>query len=155
MTMIDRLFPTKEITSYRGHPIAKWSFVVITLITVIRSLIHIVFPDGGLQVIATVPLDQFTNDGARAVIFFGGLWGISQLLISLFYVIVLWRYRAFIPLMYLSMLLEYGSRILLAQFKHLPLTGVAPGGIGSYGILIVTSLLFVLSLQHRNATHAS
>jgi hypothetical protein len=70
--------------------VAKWVFVLLTVMTIGRSLIHIFLPDGGASSIATIPLDDFTQDGSDAVIHIFAQWGLSQLLFGLMYVIVLW-----------------------------------------------------------------
>ncbi len=53
--MLDAIFPTQGINRYRGHTLAKWVFILITFITLVRSLIHKFAPDGGAQSIATIP----------------------------------------------------------------------------------------------------
>jgi len=125
--MLERLFPTNKTNTYRGNPIAKWVFVMLTLVTIARSLVHMFASDGGAQSIATIPLDSFTANGADAVILIFALWGLSQLLIGIIYGIVLWRYQALIPLMYLLMIFEYGIRIVLGAIKPIETTGTHGG----------------------------
>ena len=76
--MLNNLLPQPITNRYRGHPIAKWVFVAMTVLTVARSLAHIFPPDGGAQSIATIPLDQFTANGAAVVIHIFSEWGLSQ-----------------------------------------------------------------------------
>ena len=104
--MLDRLLP-RRVDRYDGHRLALWLFVPITLVTLVRSAIHVFEHDGGAQSIATIPLDTMTSGGAEAVILVFALWGLSQLLLGLVFVVVLWRYRGLVPLMYLLLLLEY------------------------------------------------
>ena len=79
----------KEINNtYQGRKIALYLFYFFTIMTVVRSLIHVFAPDGGAQTIATIPLDSFSNEGASAVILIFSLWGLSQLIMGMFYVIV-------------------------------------------------------------------
>ena len=98
----------------------KWAFVLLTVMIIGRSLVHIFLPDGGALSIATIPLDNFTQNGADAVIHIIAQWGLSQLLFGLIYAIVLWRYQALIPLMYLFILIEYSGRLLLALARLKP-----------------------------------
>jgi len=42
--------------------------MLLTVITIGRSLAHIFLPDGGAQSIATIPLDSFTTNGEATVI---------------------------------------------------------------------------------------
>ncbi len=87
--MIEKLLPRKVTNEYRGHPLAKWVFAALTLITLGRSLVHMFAEDGGAQSIASIALDAFSTGGADSVITVFGLWGLSQLIIGLLFVIVL------------------------------------------------------------------
>ena len=87
--MLKAMLPEQLTNAYRGRPIAKWFFVVLTIMTVARSLIHILAPDGGAQSIATIPLDTYTESGSAAVVLIFALWGLSQLLIGIIYILVL------------------------------------------------------------------
>jgi len=62
--MLEHLFPQNKTNTYRGNPIAKWVFVLLTIVTTARSLVHMFSSDGGAQSIATIPLDSFTANGA-------------------------------------------------------------------------------------------
>ncbi|MFC1960526.1 hypothetical protein ACFLYO_07440 [Chloroflexota bacterium] len=147
--MIERLFPRQLNNDYLGSPIAKWVFVVLTFVTIVRSLIHMFAPDGGAQSIATIPLDGFTPEGASAVILIFALWGLSQLLIGVIYGVVLWRYQAFIPFMYLLLIVEYVMRMVLGMMKPITTTGTAPGGVGNYVIVPLAVVMLWLSLRRR------
>lgn len=144
--MLKRLFPPQANNHYQGPAIALWFFVLITLFTLVRSCLHIFLPDGGAQSIATIPLNSFTPNGAASVILLMSLWGLSQLLMGLFYLVVLWRYRTLIPLMYLLIILEYVGRMLLMHFKPIHITGTAPGHIGDFIMVPLAFLLLILSL---------
>ena len=104
--MIDKMFPKQLNNDYNGHALAKWVFVLLTTVTIVRSLIHMFSSDGGAQSIATIPLNSFTQGGAAAVVLIFSMWGLSQLLIGFVFVVVLWRYKAFIPFMYLLIIIE-------------------------------------------------
>jgi len=148
--MLERLFPQNKTNAYRGNPIAKWVFVLLTIVTIARSLVHMFSSDGGAQSIATIPLDSFTVNGADVVILLFALWGSSQLLIGIIYGFVLWRYQALIPLMYLLMIFEYGMRIVLGAIKPIETTGTAPGAIGDYIIIPLAIIMLVLSLRNSD-----
>lgn len=146
MTFLNLLFPTPANNTYRGRKIALWFFILLMLFTIARSLVHIFAPDGGAQSIATFPLDSYTQGGAAAVVHLFALWGLSQLLLGLLYLVVLWRYRSLIPLMYLLLVIEYSARLLLGLFKPVQLSGTAPGGIGNYLLIPIALLMIFLSL---------
>lgn len=147
--MLERLLPKQLNNDYTGSPIARWVFVVITIITIARSLVHMFAPDGGAQSIATIPLDTFTDNGAATVILMFALWGLSQLLVGVIYVVVLWRYRALIPFMYLLLFVEYAMRILLGALKPIETVSTAPGAIGDYILVPLALVMLVLSLRDR------
>ena len=146
---MDRLFPKVADNTYTGHPIARWVFIFMTIVTIIRSLIHMFSADGGAGSIATIPLENFTDNGAAAVILAFALWGLSQLIVGLIYVVVLWRYQSLIPLMYVLMIFEYVMRIVLGEIKPIDTVSTPPGAIGDYVIIPLASVMLFLALRDR------
>ncbi len=73
---MNKILPHIVDNTFRGRKVALWFFYLITLVTVIRSCIHIFKDDGGAQSIATIPLDTFTDAGASSVIFYFCLLGV-------------------------------------------------------------------------------
>jgi hypothetical protein len=107
-------------------------------------------PDGGAQKASRrTRWDGFTPNGANTVILMFALWGLSQLLIGIIYVAVLWRYNALIPFMYLLMILEYGLRIVLGTLKPIETTSTAPGAIGDYVMVPLAIIMLILSLREN------
>lgn len=150
MQFAQKIFPKEINNTYVGNKIALYFFYLFTIVTVVRSLIHMFAPDGGAQSIATIPLDTYTSEGAQTVILIFSLWGLSQLLMGLFYVIVCWRYKTLIPLMYLFIVLEYAMRLVLATIKPIETTGTAPGGVANYIVIPIAAILFLLSVNSKN-----
>lgn len=144
-----KLFPQPTTNRYCGAPIAKWVLILLMVITLGRSFAHIFLPDGGAQSIATIPLDSFTANGEATVIHIFALWGLSQLLFGLLYIVVLWRYQALIPPMYLFIFVEYTGRLLLTFAKPIVTHGTAPGAIGNYILIPLAPLMLVLSLKEE------
>lgn len=150
--MLDRLFPKQLDNDYRGHPLALWLFVPVTAVTLGRSLVHMFFADGGAKSIASIPLDAMTSNGAAAVILIFALWGLSQLLLGLLYVVVLWRYRALLSLMYLLLILEYAGRLALGAWKPMETLERPPGAMGSVLFLVLGVAMFALSLRRAGGS---
>jgi hypothetical protein len=124
----------------------RLSFVLIfvfTLVGIIRSLLHIFLPDGGAQVIATIPLDSFTEEAKAVVIGMFALWGLSQLLSSLIYVYILFKKKQWLPFAWFLLLIEYASRWLIGQFKPFETVQTAPGAIGNYVFMILSVAMLV------------
>lgn len=150
--MIKRLLPQQVTNDYRGHPLAKQLFIALTVITIGRSLVHMFAEDGGAQSIASIALDAFSDGGANTVITVFGLWGLSQLIIGLLYVIVLWRYQSLIPLMYLFFSFEYFMRLLAFLYTPgLEKLETAPGEIGNIIFLPLGLVMLGLSLRVSQA----
>ncbi len=145
--MLNHVFPQKADNDYQGKLIALWVFAAITIVTIARSLVHIIAPDGGAQSIATIPLETYTDAGARTVVLMFAYWGISQLLMGFVYLLVLIRYRAMIPLMYLLMAAEYGLRLLMGWLKPIETVETAPGAVGNYAFIPLALVMFWLSLH--------
>ncbi len=148
--MLEKLLPAQVNNSYRGHRLAKWIFIALTVITIGRSLTHMFAEDGGAGHIASVPLGSFTPQGASALITVFGLWGLSQLIIGLLYGIVLWRYQSLIPLMYLFFSFEYFMRLIASVYTPgLATVETAPGAIGNVIFLPLGLAMLWLSLRER------
>ena len=149
--MLENLFPKTVTNEYRGARIARWVFVALTVLTLARSLAHILLPDGGAQSIATIPLHVFSPEASAVVIGMFAQWGLTQWMFGLLYVIVLWRYQAWIPLMWLFVLFEYSGRLLLGITKPFETVGTAPGAIGNFVFIPLALLMLALSLRGENS----
>ena len=150
--MFNKIFP-KNAQHYQGTKFALYAFFIITIITLVRSSIHMFASDGGAQSIATIPLNQYSTAAASAIILFVSLWGLSQIIIGLVYVVVIFRYQGLIPLFYFLMFLEYSMRIVLGHAKPIITTGTPPGEVGNYIMIPLTVILFILSLYSYNKTN--
>lgn len=145
--IMDYILPTPITNHYQGHSLAKWVFVLITIATIIRSIIHIVALDGGAQSIATIPLQLYSSAASDTIIMLFALWGLSQLLVGLVFMIVLLRYQSLIPAMYGILIIEYTMRIMIGVMKPIETVGTAPGGVANYVIVPVALLMFIMSLR--------
>jgi hypothetical protein len=145
MNFIQKIFPSKITNKTIENKIPYFVFIAITALTIIRSLVHIFAPDGGAQSIAGFPLDTYPEAASSMIILIFSLWGASQLLMGIVYVVVIFRYKSFIAFMYLLILIEYLSRYLLGVFKPAISTHVIPGGVLDY-VMIPLSLIMLLML---------
>jgi len=141
-----KILPKIIDNQYKGKVIAKYVFLLLTIVTVARSLVHMFSPDGGAQSIATIPLDSYTSAGAASVIMIFSLWGLSQLLMGVVYGVVFLKYKSLIPFMYVLLIIEYIMRIVIGIMKPIVTTGTAPGGIGNYILVPLCIVMLVLSL---------
>ena len=150
-----KVLPKEINNNYNGRKIALYFFYLFTIMTVVRSLIHMFAPDGGAQTIATIPLDTFTKAGASTVILIFALWGLSQLIIGMFYVIVCWRYKSLIPFMYLFLFIEYSMRLILGFLKPIETSGTAPGAVVNFIFPPLIIILLLLSLNSKKSEKPS
>lgn len=149
MKIINHIFPKTIDNQYRGNKIALYFFYLIAAITVVRSLIHTFATDGGAQSIATIPLYNYSEQASKTVILIFALWGLSQLIMGIFYVIIALRYKSLIPLMYIFIVFEYFMRLVLGIIKPIVTEETAPGGVANFVLIPLGIILFTLSVYYQ------
>ena len=147
--MINRIFPTSFDNQFPGHKIALYVFYALTALTLWRSQHHLFAEDGGAQSIASIPLDTYSVNAAETVVGIFALWGLSQLIIGLIYLLAAVRYRALIPFLYLLFTLEYAMRLWVGANKTIETSGTAPGSLINLPFMIAGVVLFALSIWRR------
>lgn len=145
--ILNIIFPKIINNNFYSSKLALYVFYIITLITLWRSQHHLIAADGGAQSIATIPLDTFATIGSEAVISIFAFWELSQLIIGILYLIASIKYKSLIPLLYVLMFLEYLIRLIIDVFKPLPTIDTAPGQIGNYIFMAISSAMLVLILK--------
>jgi hypothetical protein len=139
-----RIFPKQVDNNFQSYKIAAIIFLLVTILTIIRSCIHILAPDGGAGSIAGI--DVSVAGGSDIVSMFA-FWGLSQLLMGIVYLVVYFRYKSLIPFMYLLILVEYSGRIAIGLIKPLQASHTPPGAIGDYIMIPLAILMLILSLK--------
>lgn len=125
-----------------------WMFVVVASVGSGRSLVHMLAPDGGAQSIAGIRVDVV---GGSNIIALFAQWGASQLILALIYWVVIVRYRALVPLMWLVVLGEQGLRLLAGHIRPLLVDKPPPGAYGTYVLLPLAFVILVWSLWDDGA----
>ena len=138
------MFPKQVDNNFQGYNVAAIIFLLVTIFTIVRSCIHILAPDGGAGSIAGIDLS--VAGGSNIVSIFA-LWGLSQLLMGIVYLVVFFRYKSLIPFMYLLILAEYSGRIAIGFIKPLIVIHTPPGAIGDYILIPLAILMLILSLN--------
>ena len=115
------------------------------------------FEKYGFHEIANFGLISGDPDPMPLIYRFFSLWGFAQLIFCMVCWVVIFRYRALIPLMYLLWLFEWGFRTLgypllreEIAVQGLYTNGMTPGTVGAPFITILLLILFSLSLLKRN-----
>jgi hypothetical protein len=137
------ILPKTIDNSIQGTKVPFFVFAMYAILSAVRSCIHIFTADSGAGSIAGMDL---TVSGANGIIFAFGLWGSSQLLFAIIQLIVVFRYRALIPLMYLMLVLEILLRQLVGIMKPVTFSHTPPGAIGNQLVLPLAIIMLVLTI---------
>jgi hypothetical protein len=133
------LFPHQLNVKSMYVRMSFWLIFIFTLVGITRSVLHIFLPDGGAQLIATIPLDSYSQEAQAVIVGMFAFWGLSQLLSSLVYIYILMKRKEWLPFAWFWLLVEYASRWMIGQFKPFETVQTAPGAIGNY-VFVVLSL---------------
>ncbi|PKO19202.1 MAG: hypothetical protein CVU39_01230 [Chloroflexi bacterium HGW-Chloroflexi-10] len=137
------LLPAKIDNTIHGMKLPYYVFAIYAVLSAVRSVIHLLAPDGGAGSIAGMDLSVAGADG---IIFAFALWGSSQLLFAIIQLLVVLRYRSLVPLMYLMLILEVLLRQLVGMMKPVTFAHTPPGAIGNQLVLPLAVLMLVLAL---------
>ena len=138
MKKYNPLLPETADNEYNGYDFAKYVFVVLIVITVIRSCIHVFAPDGGAGTIAR--FDTSGPQGQNLISIFAQ-WGLMQLIVVFFFIIVYLRYQSLISFCWLLVFIEYTGRLLVGVSKPAVLPQ-AP--LGAHMILLIPISIVML-----------
>ena len=155
MSILETLIPKQANNDFRGGAIPLYAFCLLIAVTTFRSLVHFLKADSGVNSIASIHLFHGDPDPNQVIYMFSSLWGSQQAITVLVYLIVLYRYRNLIPLMFALMLVEIAFRMVVGSIH--PLTEefyvrTPPGKLGNLPLALVSVLMLYLS--HRNITAA-
>ena len=154
--MLNKIFPSVADNSFNGHKIAFWGFILFTLLMTWRSILHMLFEKYGFHEIANFLPIEGDPDPMLLIYRFFSLWGFVQLIFCLVCWVVIFRYRALIPLMYLLWLFEWGFRTFGYPLIREDITiqgiyalGASPGAVGAPYATFLLIILFSLSLIQK------
>jgi hypothetical protein len=139
--ILAKLLPAKVDNTICGMKLTVYIFAVIAVVSTIGSLIHLLSPDGGAASIAGMNL---SIAGAGGIIFAFALWGSSQLVYAIVQLLVAFRYRSLVPLMYVLLIIEVLLRMLVGYMKPVTFAHTPPGAIGNYVVLVLAVAMLVL-----------
>jgi hypothetical protein len=143
--IVQRIFPKSADSTYTGANVAYYIFALIAIVSFIRSLIHVFLPDGGANVIAGLNLSA----GSENIIFAFGLWGVSQVVYALIQLLVAFRYKSLISLMYVILIIETLGRMMIGIIKPPILFHTPPGGFANWILLPLAIVMLILSLKQK------
>jgi hypothetical protein len=148
--MLNRIFPKRLDNRYRGHWLALWLFVLVVLLRFSQGVDSIAFTHKVATTADAIPLDSYGAAAAATVVALFALLGLYLSILPVLGIIVLVRYRAMIPLVYLLMLaVMIASRIVVLLHPTETTGSVSIGSAVNLGILAALAVGFVLSLTGK------
>jgi hypothetical protein len=143
--MLDRIFPRQIDNAYRGHRAGLWLLGAAVFLRLTTSGMAVVDPrrvagaDG-------IPLDSLGPAAAPHILELLALVGLGQVMLALFALLALVRYRAMVPLACLLLVVEHLARKAILTLYAAP-TVASPGFYVSLFILGLLVAGFLLSLM--------
>ncbi|QNP41686.1 hypothetical protein [Lysobacter solisilvae (ex Woo and Kim 2020)] len=153
--MLKRILPAHVDNRFRGHVLALWLFAPLTLMKLALGLVHILRADGGAQSVSTMPLDTYPAGAAQNIIALMARMGLEQVLLGALFLLVLLRYRALVPLMYLVAVAHFALQYSVAAMKPLALAGTSGASTMHLIIGVASGIGLLLSLSGRGYRRAS
>jgi hypothetical protein len=141
-SFVSVLLPATVDNTVRGVRLPARVFVLIAVVSVIRSCIHVLAPDGGAGSIAGMDLNVA---GASGIVFAFALWGSAQLVYALIQLTVALRYRSLVPFMYVLLILETLLRMLVGHMRPVSFAHTPPGAFGNFVMLPLAAAMLALS----------
>jgi len=150
------ILPKSANNNFQGHKVALWGFVLFTILMTWRSIVHMLFEQYGFHEIGSFVVISGDPDPMLLIYRFFSLWGFAQLIFCLVCWVVIYQYRALIPLMYLIWLFEWSFRTFgyplirdEIAVQGLYTNGITPGASFAPYATILLIILFGLSLLQK------
>lgn len=146
--MKEALFPKTADNNYNGHKLTKWFLYFYVFKSFFAGCVHMFAADGGAQSIASVALDSFSQGGADSVVTMFGLWGMEQFVIGLIAVVILWKYKSLIPMLWGVYAIEYIGRGIVGRFltPGMITTYTPPGAVMDYVLIPLAIAMFLFAM---------
>lgn len=150
-----RLLPPVADNDYRAARVALWIFGFVLLVKYAMGLNSLFNGYNVLTEADGLPLAAYSSPAVQTITSIFALRALSQVIICVIGSVVIIRYRALVPLMFVLFLLEHLSRKLIFQFLPIPKPSAAPPAVTVNSILliaiIVGALLSLWVRQRRSA----
>ncbi|MCE9522397.1 MAG: hypothetical protein K8S25_08200 [Alphaproteobacteria bacterium] len=157
--MFNRLLPVQIDNAYRGYWLALLFYVPVVLMKFtmglnVAGLNPWVNNRDILSGVDGIPLDTFGAPAASMIVFSSASWALGLLLLSSLCLLVLIRYRAMIPLMFLVLTLEQvgrkGLSLMNPIVKGIESQGLTLGAMVNWGLTAALVAGLLLSLLERS-----
>jgi hypothetical protein len=150
----DIIFPKTADNEYRCGTVVLYGFCLFLAAGFLRSAVHLLLPDGGINSIASIIVFEGTPSPNDVIYMLQSGGGAFQMSFAALNALVLWRYRSLIPLM-LALMLMQQFFICMVQIMH-PLSPdhyayTPPAFVGALPALIALAALLCLAVQKSKA----
>ena len=135
--------------NYVGSSLSLSFLVLLACMFTFRGCVHYFAPDGGSGMIAGIPLETYPEGAVQTIINAFGNYGRYHLIEAGLAWLVIFRWRAWIPLFLLYVLTTQLLAVALLIAKPLPV--VPPGQVSLYVLLPLTAIAFSLSRRRGDA----
>ncbi len=149
---IERLFPREIDNVYRALRPGLWLFALVVALKAIIGTNSIL----NSRAVATgadgIPLDRLGPTAEPIIISLFALLNVGQLVLALFGVLVLLRYRAMVPIAFLLFLFDHLARKSVAWLHPFETEAEGPGFSINLALLAIMLIGLTLSLATRPKT---
>lgn len=152
--MLKQLLPQPLDNTYRGRKLALWLFGLVVSMRILQSIMVIFNSYSTLKQADGIPVDTYPDAAAQTIVGLFALSGLYRLILSLLCLLVLVRYRAAVPFMFVVLLLNYLAAQLLLRFLPLVRVGSPPASFVNLTLIALTVVGLVLSLWRRGEPKA-
>ncbi len=141
--MFSRIFPRQLDNAYGGHRLAIWMLAAIVIVRLIQG-VNSTLLSRFLAVSADgIPLYSYSPAAAQTIVSTIALLGFQMLVLPAQGVVVLIRYRAMIPFMYLLLLFQQLGQKAVLLFHPIARTGASGANAGSVVVLAILAMTVV------------
>ncbi|NLR91544.1 hypothetical protein [Flammeovirga agarivorans] len=140
---IESLIPPKQ-NNYKGNKIALYFFFLFLLRDLARTIIMVFKFDGGMESITGLPMDEYSLDASLSFTNMYGLFSSHFVIFTVVKIVAVFRYREWIPAIYLVMLCYVLMAILILMLNPAPIISGAQLGIFIQLPLLLMLLFFSL-----------
>ena len=131
--------------NYLGSKISLYYLVVLACMFTFRGCVHYFAPDGGSGIIAGIPIETYPEGAVQTIINAFGNYGRYHLIEAVLAWLIIFKWRAMIPLFLLYVMVTQALGVVLVTMKPLPV--IPPGQIVVYVLLPLSVLAFFLSVK--------
>ena len=144
--MLDLLFPQRIDNTFRGQKVALWLLALLALMRTTMGA-TVMFNTHMTAITADgIPLDSYPAPAADNIVAMFALLGLTYFMTAIVCWLVLWRYRAAVPLVFTLLLLQFVAGLLLRLLHPFVREGSSPAAYVNSALLALLVVGWSLSV---------